>query len=159
MNKNTWHITLCQYSFLQKKSTKAEALAVCWSGTFRCVVNTVPRRKDISNDLKEVIVAAQKSEKGYKAISKQFEVHHFTGRKIIHMWKIFKTVANRQGTLPQGQTMWCSKEIAKRVAGESLFSLQRTWQHSLGLQNCSWTKHKTSGTMSVLDRRDQSGDV
>jgi len=23
-----------------------------------------------------------------------------------------------------------------RVAGESLFSLKRTWQHSLGLQSC-----------------------
>ncbi|MEE6522209.1 hypothetical protein FKM82_020645 [Ascaphus truei] len=54
----------------------------------------MPRRKDISNDLREAIVAAHQSGKGYKAISKQFKVHHSTGRKIIQKWKTFKTVAN-----------------------------------------------------------------
>jgi len=38
-----------------------------WS--IQVCVNTVPRRKDISNDLKEAIVAAHQSGKGYKAFS------------------------------------------------------------------------------------------
>ncbi|KAM3912509.1 uncharacterized protein RB166_019314 isoform 2-T2 [Leptodactylus fuscus] len=57
-------------------------------------VTKMPRRKEISNDLREAIVAAHQSGKGYKAISKQFEVHHSTVRKIIHKWKTFKTVGN-----------------------------------------------------------------
>lgn len=40
------------------------------------------RRKNISGDLIESIVAHQ-SEKGYKTISKQFEVNYSTIRKII----------------------------------------------------------------------------
>ena len=35
-------------------------------------VNTMPRRKDISNDLREAIVAAHQSGKGYKVISELF---------------------------------------------------------------------------------------
>nr|XP_028576306.1 zinc finger protein 577-like isoform X2 [Podarcis muralis] len=54
----------------------------------------MPRRKDISNALREAIVAAHKTGKGYKAISKQFKVHHSTIRKIIQKWKTFQTVAN-----------------------------------------------------------------
>lgn len=37
--------------------------------------------------------------------------------------------------------------------GESLFSIKRTRQHSLGLQNCSRTNHKTSGEMLFGQRR------
>jgi len=54
----------------------------------------MPRRKDISNDLREAIVAAHQSGKGFKAISKLFKVHHSTERKIIHKWKTFKTAVN-----------------------------------------------------------------
>lgn len=36
-------------------------------------INTIPGRKDISNNLCEAIIPAHQSEKGYKA--KQFEVH------------------------------------------------------------------------------------
>jgi len=43
-----------------------------------------------SLSLKCAIIAAHQSRKGYKAISKQFEVHPSTVRK----WKTFKTVAN-----------------------------------------------------------------
>lgn len=40
------------------------------------VCYTVPRRKDISEDIRGVIVAAHQPVKGYKVISKQFWVHH-----------------------------------------------------------------------------------
>jgi len=44
----------------------------------------MPRRKEVRNYLREAIVAAHQSGKGYKAISKLFGVHPFTERKIIH---------------------------------------------------------------------------
>lgn len=50
----------------------------------------MPRRKDISTDLREAIVATHQSG---KAISKQF-VHHSVAIKIIHKWKTFRTAAN-----------------------------------------------------------------
>uniref|UniRef100_I3J0H5 Platelet-derived growth factor (PDGF) family profile domain-containing protein n=2 Tax=Oreochromis TaxID=8139 RepID=I3J0H5_ORENI len=48
---------------------------------------------------REAIVATHQSGKGCKAISKQFEIHHSTVRKITHQWKTFKTAL-----MPQGQT-------------------------------------------------------
>jgi len=50
----------------------------------------MPRRENISKDLREAIIAVHQSEKGYK--TKPFEVHHSTVRRVIHMWKTFKKV-------------------------------------------------------------------
>jgi len=55
------------------------------------------RRKDISNDLKEAIVAAHQSGKGYKAISKQIGVHYSTERDY------FSQVENIQDSLQSSQ--------------------------------------------------------
>jgi len=38
----------------------------------------MPRRKDINNDVREAIVAARQSGKGYKAIYKQYGVYRST---------------------------------------------------------------------------------
>ena len=57
-------------------------------------VNTMPRRKDISNNLREATVASQQSERGYKVICKQSGVHHSTATEIIDKWKTFRTVVN-----------------------------------------------------------------
>ncbi|XP_063291707.1 dihydrolipoyllysine-residue acetyltransferase component of pyruvate dehydrogenase complex, mitochondrial [Pelobates fuscus] len=54
----------------------------------------MPKRKDISNVLREAIVASHQTWEAYKAISKQFEVHHSMVKKIIQQWETFKTVAN-----------------------------------------------------------------
>lgn len=43
-------------------------------------VFTMPRGKDINNDLGEASVAVCQSGKGYKAIYKQSEVHHSSVR-------------------------------------------------------------------------------
>ena len=48
------------------KSRSFVSLLPC---SIQVCVNTMPRRKDISNDLREAIVAAHQSGKGYKAIS------------------------------------------------------------------------------------------
>ena len=50
--------------------------------------NTIPRMKDISNDLREAAIAANQSGKGYKP--KQFGVYHSTMLPL----KIFKTADN-----------------------------------------------------------------
>ena len=59
-------------------------------------LNTMPKRKDISSDLREAVVAAHQSGKGCKAISKLFGVHHSTE-------KDYSQVENIQtaGTLPR----------------------------------------------------------
>ena len=119
----------------------------------------------MSNDLREAIVAAHQSGKGYKAISELYGAHHSTERKIIHKWKTFRTAVNlnRSGRPSKftprsktqratSQTLQASVSMLKvkvhdstirkrlntyglfgRVAGDSIFSLKRTWQHSLGL--------------------------
>lgn len=48
-------------------------------------------REEISNDLKELIVAVHPSGSNWKTISKQFDVHHCAVRRIIHKWKTLKT--------------------------------------------------------------------
>jgi len=47
---------------------KAEVLAVSWFCSIHISVNTMPKRKDISSDLKEAVVAAHQSGKGHRAI-------------------------------------------------------------------------------------------
>lgn len=73
-------------------SVTADVLFSC-SGAFRV--------KDIGNDLKEAIVAANQSTKGYKAIFKQSEVPYSTVRTIIHKWKTFNIITDliRSGSL------------------------------------------------------------
>ena len=56
---------------------------------------TMPKRKDISNDLREAIVAAHQSGKGYKAISKLFGVPSF------YREKDYSQVENIQDSLPR----------------------------------------------------------
>ena len=86
---------------------------VVW--TIQVCVNILSSRTDISNHLRKAVVAAHQSERGYKVISKQFGVHHSTVLKIIHMWKIFETVANLiPAGSPQGQTAQCSEKSWKK---------------------------------------------
>lgn len=72
----------------------------------------------MSNDVgeeKEAIVAAHQSDKGYKGICKQFEVHYFTVKRLFTSRKHLKQLSIFPGVdvpanSPQGQTMKCSKE-------------------------------------------------
>lgn len=47
----------------------------------------------------EKVVADHQSGKGYKAISRQSEVHLSTGRAIIHKWKTFETAESSQNLI------------------------------------------------------------
>ena len=58
----------------------------------------MPRRKDISNGLKEANVSAHQCRKIHKTISKPFGVQCFTARKIIHKWKTFEIAVSLQST-------------------------------------------------------------
>ena len=76
-------------------------------------VNTLSSRKDISNDLREAIVATDQSGKDYKANSKLFGV-----RKIIHKWKTFKSVfaLSSSGSLSQLIQMFdCAQGNCKKT--------------------------------------------
>uniref|UniRef100_A0A3B4H0G6 Uncharacterized protein n=1 Tax=Pundamilia nyererei TaxID=303518 RepID=A0A3B4H0G6_9CICH len=83
------------------------------------------------NYLKEAIVVLHYSLKGYKVISKQFEIHHFTPGKIIHKWKTFKIAANllRSGH-PFKFTLRSDCEIFRGIARNPRamsWSLQVSW--------------------------------
>lgn len=52
------------------------------------------RSKDLSEAFRKKIVAAYESGKGFKKISKEFEISHSTVRKIVYKWGTFKTTAN-----------------------------------------------------------------
>lgn len=73
-------------------SSRCFGSLMVWS--IQVCVNAMPRRKDISNDLEEVNVAANQCGKHYKAIIKLFQVHHTTMRKIFHKQKALKTASS-----------------------------------------------------------------
>lgn len=89
-------------------------------------VNTVPGRKHNSNDFIEANVAAHRSEKGYRDISKQFEVHRSTLRKIIHEWKTFKASFPKSGH----SRKFTSRSVLRETAKKS-----RDFQASVGILN------------------------
>uniref|UniRef100_T1E4C8 Transposase n=1 Tax=Crotalus horridus TaxID=35024 RepID=T1E4C8_CROHD len=57
----------------------------------------MPRRKELSEDLRSRIVDLHEAGKGYKSISKSLDVHVSTVRQIVYKWRKFSTVT----TLPR----------------------------------------------------------
>uniref|UniRef100_A0A8C5WF56 Transposase n=1 Tax=Leptobrachium leishanense TaxID=445787 RepID=A0A8C5WF56_9ANUR len=57
----------------------------------------MPRRKELSEDLRSRIVDLHEAGKGYKSISKSLDVHVSTVRQTVYKWRKFSTVA----TLPR----------------------------------------------------------
>ncbi|XP_056405486.1 zinc finger protein 43-like isoform X2 [Hyla sarda] len=55
----------------------------------------MPRSKEICDDVRKKIVEAHEAGKGYKTISKVFDVHRSTVISIIYKWRMFKTTATR----------------------------------------------------------------
>ncbi|KAI3356616.1 hypothetical protein L3Q82_017824 [Scortum barcoo] len=52
------------------------------------------RSKELSEALRKKIVAAYESGKGFKKISKEFDISHSTIRKIVYKWRTFKTTVH-----------------------------------------------------------------
>jgi len=132
-------------------SIKAEGLAVCCSGAFRCLCTR-----------------CQGGKEGSKAVSKQLgspsfyrENDYSQVENVLDSCQSSQEWTSRQGhpkvkkPRATSQTLQASVSMLKvkvhdrtirkrlnkdglfgRAAGESLFSLKRTWQHSLGLQSC-----------------------
>ncbi|MEQ2177713.1 hypothetical protein GOODEAATRI_006443 [Goodea atripinnis] len=86
--------------------------------------NTMPRRKDTCNDLRDGNVALTYSGMGFDSISKQFEDYRSTVRKIIHKWKTLEPIILRMDVLA------CSLQVKKvQCSGE----LQETKESHLRL--------------------------
>lgn len=85
---------LIYYQQVCRPLWKQTFFSVYWFWRIPVYVNTMPRKKDVSNGLAEAIVAAHPSGEVYKTIPKQFGAHHSTVRKLIHKWKAFCTAAN-----------------------------------------------------------------
>ncbi len=84
---------------------------------------------------------------------------------------MFREMADNPKTMPQtlraSANMWNYKVHASTIRNIwdkygmfgrlgrkiSLFYLKKTWQHSLSLQTCIWTNHKTSRTISFEQMR------
>lgn len=60
-------------------------LALCWCGAFKCVLTQCQGGKTSAMIFEKQL--SHQSEKAFKAISKQFEVHHSMEKKIIYEWK------------------------------------------------------------------------
>ena len=74
------------------------------------------RSKELSETLRKKIVAAYESGKGFKKISKEFDISHSTIQKIVYKWKTFKTTATmpRSGR-PSKFTPRADRKMLKEV--------------------------------------------
>ena len=94
----------------------------------------MPRTKEISEDLKSIIVDLHKAGKGYKSISKSLDVHQSTVRQIVYKWRKFSTVA----TLPRsGRPAKMTARAQRRMLNEvkknprvSAKDLQKSLEHA-----------------------------
>lgn len=78
-------------------------------------MGTMPRTKELSEDLRARIVELHKAGRGYKSISKSLDVHVSTVRQIIYKWREFKTVA----TLPRrGRPAKMTARAQRRMVSE-----------------------------------------
>ncbi|KAL7835557.1 hypothetical protein SRHO_G00279040 [Serrasalmus rhombeus] len=73
------------------------------------------KTKELTKDLRLHIVAAHKSGKGYKAISKCFQVPVATVQSIMQKYKMFRTVENLRG---RGRKPNMTPVLARRIVRE-----------------------------------------
>lgn len=81
------------------------------------------RSKELSEAFRRKIVDAYESGKGYKKISKLFEIGHSTVRKIIYKWRTFKTTTNmaRSGR-PSKFSLRADRKMLKEVSNNPRMS-------------------------------------
>ena len=78
-------------------------------GDFLNNIVRIPKTKEISADLRNEIVEAQKSGKGYSAIENMFHISTSMVRSIIRQWKEYQTTVNLPRT-------GASKKISTRAS-------------------------------------------
>ena len=73
------------------------------------------KKKELSEDLRQRLVCAHSKGKGYKAISKQYDVPVSTVQSIINKYKKFNTVKNLSG---RGRKCKVSPKLARKICRE-----------------------------------------
>lgn len=73
------------------------------------------KKKELSEDLRQRLVRAHSEGKGYKAISKQYDVPVATVQSIINKHKRFHTVKNLSG---RGRKRKVSPKLARKICRE-----------------------------------------
>ncbi len=86
----TWlsGVSACPVLFKEQGSNKV------WSCLWKCIM---AQTMEISEDLRKRVVVAHQARKGYKDISKVFELHKSTVRQIVYKWRKLRTTV----TLPR----------------------------------------------------------
>jgi len=82
-------------TMIMTNSIKAEVLAVCWSGAFRCVITQCRGGKMSAMILeKQLFLPINLGRVTSPFPNKLNILHHSTVRKIIYKWKTFKKVVS-----------------------------------------------------------------
>lgn len=102
-----------------------------------CLMCTMARSKELSEDLRSRIVDLYKAGKGYKTISKSLDVHQSTVREVVYKWREFGTVASlpRSGRPPK-MTPRVQRRILREVKKNPRVSA-KDLQKSLAQSNIS----------------------
>lgn len=100
-----------------------------WSEVFKCVFTQC---QGGNTSATEATAAANYSGKGYKVIFKKSEYHHSSVRKIIHKWKMFKTVASRSR---RGRPSEFTPKSVLRETAKNPRASSHTLQASLSMLN------------------------
>ncbi|KAK3564442.1 hypothetical protein QTP86_020379 [Hemibagrus guttatus] len=110
------------------------------------------KTKELTEDPRLRIVAAHKSGKGYKTISKCFEVPVTTVQSIIKKYKTFRTVKNLRG---RGRKPKGTPVLAKRIVRETEnYSIDSSYVNS---RAHLIKRRKQQGAMDLLSCKDMAG--
>ena len=94
--------------------------------------STMPRGKEISEDIRKKVLTAHQSGESYKTISKRFQLHPSTVRQIIYKWRAFNMTATlpRSGC-PSRPSPRSTRRIINQVKADTspLKSCRPLWQH------------------------------
>ena len=105
--------------------------------------STMPRGKEISEDISKKVLTAHQSGESYKTITKGFQLHPSTVRQIIYKWKAF----NMTPTLPRSgrpskRSPRSTRKIINRVKAVKPRNLN---------QKRTQTRPKAVGTICLSD--------
>ncbi len=91
-----------------------------WSCLWKWIMS---QTKEITEDLRKRVDVAHQARKGYKTISKEFELHKSTVRQIVDKWKKFKTTEKWSTNKDHSKAecvIICEVAIVPRVTSKQL---------------------------------------
>ena len=110
------------------------------------------RSKELCEAIRKKIVAAYESSKGFKKISKEFEISHSTVRKMIYKWRTFKITCPSLATGLRKFTPRADHKMLKEVSKNPKMS-SRDLQQALATVDVkvhSSTIRKTAQVLSFM---------